>query len=181
MTRMRTALLIQCSRAEAERIRSKAQSEHRTLSDYVLNIVMNHIAWKHAQLPEELNREPSASPLHSRRKREPTLETGGLGHPQQSEINKAPSSPKIPPGGRLDTASVFLISHLNLALTFIRMAASSGPNGMEGPQLLAKARLAYDSVLKFSNRAGLTDAQRTELDSTLLRLRSELEKRGREL
>lgn len=61
------------------------------------------------------------------------------------------------------------------------MAASSGPNGMEGPQLLAKARLAYDSVLKFSNRAGLTDAQRIELDSALLRLRSELEKRGREL
>ena len=181
MTRKRTALLIKCSRAEAELIRSEAKREHRTLSDYLLNIAMNHIAWKHPQSPKELNREPSASPLHSRRKREPTSESSGLGQPQHSEINKARSPSEIPPAGRIDPATVFLISHLNLALTFIRMAASSGPNGMEGPQLLAKARLVYDSVLKFSNRAGLTAAQRVGLDSALLRLRSELEKLGHEL
>ena len=178
MTRERTTLLIRCSRAEAELIRSEAKREHRTLSDYVLNVVMNRITWKHVQPPEEL--EPSASPLHSRRKRKPTSETSGLGQPQPSETNTALSPPEIPPGGRIDTASVFFISHLNLALTFIRMAASSGPNGMERAQLLAKARLVYDSVLKFSNRAVLTDAQRIKLDSTLLSLRSELERLERE-
>jgi len=179
VTRERTTLLIRCSRAEAELIRSEAKREHRTLSDYVLNVVMNRITWKHVQPPKELG--PSASPLHSRRKREPTSESSGLGQPQHSEINKARSPSEIPPAGRIDPATVFLISHLNLALTFIRMAASSGPNGMEGPQLLAKARLVYDSVLKFSNRAGLTAAQRVGLDSALLRLRSELEKLGHEL
>jgi hypothetical protein len=60
------------------------------------------------------------------------------------------------------------------------MAASSGPNGMERAQLLAKARSVYDSVMKFSSRAVLTDAQHIELDSTLLSLRSELERLGRE-
>lgn len=39
----RTALLIRCSREEAERIRAAAKRERRTVSGYVLNAVMNRL------------------------------------------------------------------------------------------------------------------------------------------
>ncbi len=40
----RTALLIRCSREEAEKIRESAKRERRTVSGYVLHAVMNRIA-----------------------------------------------------------------------------------------------------------------------------------------
>lgn len=40
---LRTALLIRCTREEAERIHHEAKMERRTLSGYVLNAVMNRI------------------------------------------------------------------------------------------------------------------------------------------
>lgn len=40
----RTALLIRCSREEAEMIRDAAKHERRTVSGYVLHAVMNRIA-----------------------------------------------------------------------------------------------------------------------------------------
>jgi uncharacterized protein (DUF1778 family) len=39
----RTALLIRCSREEAERIRAAAKRERRTVSGYVLNAVMSRL------------------------------------------------------------------------------------------------------------------------------------------
>lgn len=44
MAAERTALLIRCSREEAEKIREYAKQERRTLSGFVLHAVMNRIA-----------------------------------------------------------------------------------------------------------------------------------------
>lgn len=41
----RTALLIRCSREEAERIRNAARRERRTVSGYVLNAVLTRIGY----------------------------------------------------------------------------------------------------------------------------------------
>lgn len=43
MAQDRTALLVRCSRAEAEQIRRAARAERRTISGYILNAVMNRI------------------------------------------------------------------------------------------------------------------------------------------
>jgi uncharacterized protein (DUF1778 family) len=40
----RTALLIRCSKEEAEKIRAAAKPERRTLSGYVLHAVLNRIS-----------------------------------------------------------------------------------------------------------------------------------------
>ena len=40
----RTALLIRCSKEEAEKIRAAAKRERRTLSGYVLHAVLNRIS-----------------------------------------------------------------------------------------------------------------------------------------
>lgn len=39
----RTALLIRCSKEEAEKIRAAAKRERRTLSGYVLHVILNRI------------------------------------------------------------------------------------------------------------------------------------------
>lgn len=39
----RTALLIYCTAEQAERIRARAEEEHRTVSGYILNIVMRAV------------------------------------------------------------------------------------------------------------------------------------------
>lgn len=54
----RTALLIRCSREEAEMIRVAAKHERRTVSGYVLRAVMNRIAnaQKWGTLPKSGNR-----------------------------------------------------------------------------------------------------------------------------
>jgi hypothetical protein len=39
----RSALLIRCSREEAQKIREAARRERRTVSGYVLQLVMNHV------------------------------------------------------------------------------------------------------------------------------------------
>lgn len=46
----RTALLIHCSREEAETIRHAARVERRTVSGYVVNAVMNRIAMREKML-----------------------------------------------------------------------------------------------------------------------------------
>lgn len=43
MSSERTALLIRCSREEAEKIRAAAKSERRTVSGFVLHAVLNRI------------------------------------------------------------------------------------------------------------------------------------------
>ena len=56
----RTALLIRCSREEAEKIREMAKRERRTVNGYVLNVVMTHIKhWERVLRPLGLNRESS--------------------------------------------------------------------------------------------------------------------------
>jgi hypothetical protein len=44
MTSDRTALLIRCSKEEAEKIRAAAKRERRTLSGYIQHTVLNRIA-----------------------------------------------------------------------------------------------------------------------------------------
>jgi uncharacterized protein (DUF1778 family) len=46
--RNRTALLVYCSQKESEKIHSMAELEHRTLSGYVLNIVMRAVIFEEA-------------------------------------------------------------------------------------------------------------------------------------
>lgn len=41
--RKRSALLIRCSAEEAKKIRQAAKEDHRTLSAFILNIVMRHV------------------------------------------------------------------------------------------------------------------------------------------
>jgi hypothetical protein len=48
----RTALLIRCSREEADKIRKAAKRERRTVSGYVLNAVLRRIVYlEHIQRP----------------------------------------------------------------------------------------------------------------------------------
>jgi uncharacterized protein (DUF1778 family) len=44
MSPERTALLIRCSKEEAEKIRDAAERERRTLSGYVLNTILRRIS-----------------------------------------------------------------------------------------------------------------------------------------
>jgi uncharacterized protein (DUF1778 family) len=58
----RTALLVRCASEEAQLMREAARREHRTLSGYILNVVMSRIQHRDeaiANLPEELKRRPS--------------------------------------------------------------------------------------------------------------------------
>ncbi len=48
----RTALLVRCSEEEARFIREAAQREHRTMSGYILNIVMSRVPQNEGLLPE---------------------------------------------------------------------------------------------------------------------------------
>jgi uncharacterized protein (DUF1778 family) len=48
----RTALLVRCSEEEARFIREAAQREHRTLSGYILNIVMSRVPQNEGLLSE---------------------------------------------------------------------------------------------------------------------------------
>ena len=55
----RTALLVRCTPGEADLIREAARREHRTLSGYILNVLMSRIQHRDempANLPEELER-----------------------------------------------------------------------------------------------------------------------------
>ena len=58
----RTALLINCSQQELELMRSYAEVEHRTLSGYVLNIVMRTVSFDET-LFASLNRFAELAPL----------------------------------------------------------------------------------------------------------------------
>jgi uncharacterized protein (DUF1778 family) len=44
--KVRTALLIHCSREEAERIRAAAKRERRTISGYVINAVLSRLEYQ---------------------------------------------------------------------------------------------------------------------------------------
>ena len=44
MTSERAALLIRCGKEEAEKFRAAAMRERRTLSGYVLHVILNRIA-----------------------------------------------------------------------------------------------------------------------------------------
>jgi uncharacterized protein (DUF1778 family) len=51
----RTALLIRCSKDEADRIRAEAEKEHRTVSGYVLNVTIGAVGmedWLFAKPPD---------------------------------------------------------------------------------------------------------------------------------
>jgi uncharacterized protein (DUF1778 family) len=58
----RTALLINCSQKELEQMRAYAEAEHRTLSGYVLNIVMRTVTFDE-NLFATLNRFADVTPL----------------------------------------------------------------------------------------------------------------------
>jgi uncharacterized protein (DUF1778 family) len=56
MKNKRTALLIRCSVEQAERIRLSAKEESRTISAYVLKILMDHIQLKDRVQKERIAR-----------------------------------------------------------------------------------------------------------------------------
>lgn len=58
----RTALLINCSQQELEQMRAYAEAEHRTLSGYVLNIVMRTVTFDES-LFASLNRFAESAPF----------------------------------------------------------------------------------------------------------------------
>jgi uncharacterized protein (DUF1778 family) len=58
MNPQRTALLIRCSREEADRIRSAAKRERRTVSGYVLNAVMSRLVSREKLLLHARVRNP---------------------------------------------------------------------------------------------------------------------------
>jgi hypothetical protein len=58
----RTALLINCSQRELEQMRAYAEAEHRTLSGYVLNIVMRTVKFDET-LFASLNRFAESNPF----------------------------------------------------------------------------------------------------------------------
>lgn len=72
----------------------------------------------------------------------------------------------------------FLVSDLELALTFTRIATNSVRNANRRERNQRNARRAYDSVQKLAAGALLTEDQRDELDATTARLKSELENLG---
>jgi hypothetical protein len=55
--KMRTSLLINCSRKEAEQVRKRAERQRRTVSGYVINIVVRAIEFSDA-LVSSLGRSP---------------------------------------------------------------------------------------------------------------------------
>lgn len=57
----RTALLINCSEQELEQMRASAEAEHRTLSGYVLNILMRTVTFEET-LFASLNRFAESKP-----------------------------------------------------------------------------------------------------------------------
>lgn len=68
MTKERTALLIRCSRAEADKIREMALRERRTVSGYVLHAVISRIAFReHIKQPLGLSPKQSRLPKARRR------------------------------------------------------------------------------------------------------------------
>ena len=58
----RTALLIHCSREEAERIRNAAKRERRTISGYVLNAVISRLDYQ-SQFERKIEQARPAKPL----------------------------------------------------------------------------------------------------------------------
>ncbi len=64
-TRHKTGtLLLRCTEVEAEEIRHAARQEHRTLSGYVLNAVLNRIEAREKLLREANNRPESLQALN---------------------------------------------------------------------------------------------------------------------
>jgi uncharacterized protein (DUF1778 family) len=57
MAKERTALLVRCSVEEAEKIRAVAEAERRTISGFVLSIVMRYI-----NLQEKLQQQRTPRP-----------------------------------------------------------------------------------------------------------------------
>ncbi len=64
----KTAILIRCTREEADMIREAAAIERRTLSGFVLNAVMNRIKVRAQMAPPAVPRPPA---MATRRKGEP--------------------------------------------------------------------------------------------------------------
>jgi hypothetical protein len=65
----RSALLIRCSREEAETIRKAARREHRTVSGYVLRVVMDRMAYMNRMAQEAL--PPPSRPMQPNIRRRP--------------------------------------------------------------------------------------------------------------
>ena len=61
-------LFVRCSEEEAERIRHAAKSERRTVSGYILNVVLNRIEAKEKLLREGANQSAGISDRSSTQK-----------------------------------------------------------------------------------------------------------------
>jgi hypothetical protein len=72
----------------------------------------------------------------------------------------------------------FLISDLELGLTFVHIATKSAKDIAKKTRNQRNARRAYDTVQEFASRMALTGAHRREFDRKSARLKSALEKLG---
>jgi hypothetical protein len=76
------------------------------------------------------------------------------------------------------TGATFLITDLDVAMTFTRIAGDAAQDSEKRNRNLANARHAYDDVSRMSHHASLTDNERQNVDDKLAELRSALEQQG---
>lgn len=73
------------------------------------------------------------------------------------------------------TGFTFLITDIDLAMTLVGIAADAGNDPEKKARNQENARRAYDTVLRLSTSAVLSDEERTEVDEKLRQLKSSLE------
>ena len=73
------------------------------------------------------------------------------------------------------TRFTFFITDIELAMTLVRIAADSEKNPEKKARNQENARRAYDTILRLSASAVLSDEQRAEVDEKLGQLKSSLQ------
>lgn len=76
------------------------------------------------------------------------------------------------------TGFTFFITDIELAMTLARIAAESEKDPEKKARNQQNARRAYDTVLRLSTSAALTDEERAEVNEKLRQLKSSLEEIG---
>jgi hypothetical protein len=78
--------------------------------------------------------------------------------------------------GRLErTGFTFFITDIELAMTLVRIAADSENDPEKKARNRQNARHAYDTILRLSTSAALSDEERAEVNGKLRQLKSSLE------
>lgn len=73
------------------------------------------------------------------------------------------------------TGFAFFITDIELGMTLVRIAADSAKDSEKKTRNQQNARRAYDTILRLSTSAALSDEERAEVDKKLRQLKSSLE------